>query len=230
MRDYSKLRCKYIKKEEIRKISEEFRSTYWKSGSIPIDMESIIEHGLRLDIIPHHGISRLDKIDAYLKSDLTGIVVDITQYMDPQGRYENRLRFSFAHEIGHFILHNYIYMEFGIDTPEEYYDFVMNFPEAEYRGFEWQANEFAGSLLVPRSRLLEEIERCKETLKERGLIHLRDENREQVLVCRPAWVGYSGSRMKRSREGLPKNGICGCKWADKMHTLKKLLNYPLILI
>ena len=182
MRDYSKLRCRYIKKEEIRNISEEFRSTYWKSTSVPIDMESIIERDLRLDIIPRHGISQLDKIDAYLKSDLTGIVVDITQYMDPQSRYENRLRFSFAHEIGHFVLHKYIYEEFRIDTPEEYSDFVMNFPEAEYRSFEWQANEFAGSLLVPRNRLLEEIERCKEMLKDRKLIYLWDENREQVLV------------------------------------------------
>jgi hypothetical protein len=182
MRDYSKLRCQFIKKEEIRKISEEFRSTYWKSGSIPIDMESIIEHGLRLDIIPRHGISRLDKIDAYLKSDLTGIVVDIAQYMDPQGRYENRLRFSFAHEIGHFILHKYIYRDFRIDTPEEYYDFVMNFPEAEYRSFEWQANEFAGSLLVPRNRLFEEIAHCKEALNEGGLTRLWEENRQQVLI------------------------------------------------
>ena len=135
------------------------------------------------------GISRLDKIDAYLKSDLTGIVVDITQYMDPQGRYENRLRFSFAHEIGHFILHKYIYKEFRIDTPEDYYDFVINFPEAEYRGFEWQANEFAGSLLVPLNRLLEEIERCKEMLKERELIYLWDENREQVLVSMSPLLG-----------------------------------------
>ena len=182
MRDYSKLRCQFIKKAEIRKVSEEFRNTYWKSGSIPIDMESIIERGLHLDIIPHRDISRLDKIDAYLKSDLTGIVVDITQYMDPKGRYENRLRFSFAHEIGHFVLHKYMHPEFGIDTPEDYCDFVMNFPEAEYRSFEWQANEFAGSLLVPQDRFLEEIEHCKATLKERGVIHLWDENREQVLV------------------------------------------------
>jgi hypothetical protein len=189
MRDYSKLRCRFIKKEEIRKISEEFRNAYWKSSLLPIDMESIIERGLRLDIVPHHGISRLDKIDAYLKSDLTGIVVDITQYMDPQGRYENRLRFSFAHEIGHFVLHKYIYQEFRIDIPEEYYDFVMNFPEAEYRSFEWQANEFAGSLLVPRNRLLEEIGRCKEMLKERKLIHLWDENRSQVLVSMSPLLG-----------------------------------------
>lgn len=182
MGDYSKLKCQFLKKEEIRKSSEDFRNTYWTIGLIPVNMEHIIECGLHLDIIPLHGIRQLNKIDAYLKSDLTGIVVDITQYMDPQGRYENRLRFSFAHEVGHFILHRYIFKEFNVDTPEECYEFVINFPDDEYRSFEWQANEFAGSLLVPRMRLFEEIERCKEMLNIKGLMHMWDENREQVLV------------------------------------------------
>ncbi len=81
MIDYSKLKCKFIKKEEIRRTVEEFRSAYWKSGTAPVDMESIIERDLHLHIIPQHGIRQLDKIDAYLKSDLTGIVVDIGRYM-----------------------------------------------------------------------------------------------------------------------------------------------------
>ena len=189
MIDYSKLKCKFIKKEEISNTVEEFRNNYWKSGTVPIDMESIIERGLHIDIIPKYGIRQLDKIDSYLKSDLTGIVVDIMQYMDPQGRYENRLRFSFAHEIGHFVLHKYVYKEFGIETPEDYYDFVMYFPETEYRSFEWQANEFAGSLLVPRDRLVEEIEHCKEMLQERELLYLWDENREQVLISMSPLLG-----------------------------------------
>jgi Zn-dependent peptidase ImmA (M78 family) len=141
------------------------------------------------DIIPVHGIRQLNNIDAYLKSDLTGIVVDITQYMDPLNRYENRLRFSFAHEVGHFILHDYIYKSSTVESPQEYYDFVMNFPESEYKSFEWQANEFAGSLLVPRDRLLEEIEHCKEMLKERELLYLWDENREQALVSMSPLLG-----------------------------------------
>lgn len=87
-------------------------------------------------------------------SKVTGpVLFDIEQYMDVQCRYENRLRFSFAHEIGHYMLHGYIYETFEIDTPQEYLNFVMNFPENEYKSFEWQANEFAGSLLVHRTRL-----------------------------------------------------------------------------
>lgn len=183
------MKCKYLTKEEIRNISEEFRHEYWNTDAIPVNVEHIIEHGLQLEVIPAHGIRQFEKIDAYLKSDRSGIVVDIEQYMDVQGRYENRLRFSFAHEIGHYMLHGYIYESFQIDTPQDYLEFVMNFPENEYKSFEWQANEFAGSLLVPRSRLLQEIEIAKERLKAKGLLYLWDTNREQVLVSMSPAVG-----------------------------------------
>jgi hypothetical protein len=183
------LKCKYLTKEEIRNSTEEFRNTYWKNDVIPVNVEYIIEHGLHLDIIPVHGIRQFEKIDAYLKSDQSGIVVDIEQYMDVQGRYENRLRFSFAHEIGHYMLHGYIYDKFEIDIPQEYLSFVMNFPENEYKSFEWQANEFAGSLLVPRTRLFQEIEVAKERLETRDLMYLWDSNREQVLVSMSPTIG-----------------------------------------
>ena len=175
-------KCEFRKKEEISQIVEEFRATYWKCGLVPVDMERIVEKGLGLSIMPKGGIRNLNKIDAYLRSDLSGIVVDINQYMDPQNRWENRLRFSFAHEVGHLVLHRDIYSAFDIETPEDYIDFVMNFPEEEYRSFEWQANEFAGSLLVPRARLFLEVDKAKEKLSKQNLLHLWDENRQQVLM------------------------------------------------
>jgi Zn-dependent peptidase ImmA (M78 family) len=189
MPEHFKPKCEYRKIEEIREIVEEFRREYWKSGSVPIDMERIVENGLGLSIIPISGIRNLNKIDAYLSSDLSGIVVDIHQYMDPQNRWENRLRFSFAHEVGHFVLHRHIYAAFNIESPEEYSDFVMNFPEDEYRSFEWQANEFAGSLLVPRQRLMQEVLTAKEKLGQKKLQHLWDENREQVLISMSPLLG-----------------------------------------
>jgi hypothetical protein len=175
-------RCEFRKMEEIREIAEEFRKTFWKTGSVPVDMEQIVEQGLVLAIIPVRGIRDLNKIDAYLTSNMRGIVVDILQYMDPQDRWANRLRFSFAHEVGHFVLHKHIYSTFNVESPEEYLEFVMDFPEEEYRSFEWQANEFAGSLLVPRDRLFEEIDRCRGIMEEVGLAKMWDDNREQVLV------------------------------------------------
>jgi hypothetical protein len=183
------LKCKYLTKEEIRNVSETFRNAHWNKDIVPVNVEHIIEQGLNLNVIPVHGIRQFEKIDAYLKSDRSGIVVDIEQYMDVQGRYENRLRFSFAHEIGHYMLHGYIYEKFEIDTPQEYFDFVVSFPENEYKSFEWQANEFAGSLLVPRARLFQEIEVAKERLTVKGLLHLWDSNREQVLASMSPTIG-----------------------------------------
>src|SRR4030042_6830436 len=109
MIDYSEFKCTFIPQEDIWRIGDDFRRQYWPSALLPVNVEWIIENGLMMDIIPEHGIRQYAKIDAYLRTDFSGIVVDIEQYMDQRGRYENRLRFSFAHEIGHFILHRYIY-------------------------------------------------------------------------------------------------------------------------
>jgi hypothetical protein len=72
-------KCEFRKREEIGGIVEKFREVYRKAGSVPINMEWIVEHGLGLAIIPIHGIRDLNKIDAYLTSDMKGIVVDIRQ-------------------------------------------------------------------------------------------------------------------------------------------------------
>jgi len=50
----------------------------------------------------HSLLDELD-IDAFLKLDLSGIVVDYGCFM--KERFQNRVRFSFAHEVGHFVVH-----------------------------------------------------------------------------------------------------------------------------
>jgi hypothetical protein len=76
MPEHFKPKCEFRKREEIREIVEEFRRTHWKTGLVPVDMERIVESGLGLSIIPVGGIRNLNKIDAFLRSDLSGIVVD----------------------------------------------------------------------------------------------------------------------------------------------------------
>lgn len=181
MTDGSVFKCKFIPQEEIWSIVDDFRSRYWPRGDLPVDVERIIEVGLKMGIIPEHYLREYAKIDAFLRSDFTGIVVDIDQYMDPMGRYERRLRFSFAHEIGHFILHQYIYKQLVFETPRDYTDFVLNIPEAEHRSFEWQANEFAGRLLVPRGVLQEEVVKVYKKLEEHSLLGMLERNPDQVL-------------------------------------------------
>ncbi len=194
MLDYSGFKCGYLTLSQIRTISDNFRKQYWNENILPIDMERIIEQRLKLNIIPEHGIRRLTKTDAYLQSDLTAIVVDFKQYMDEQDRYSNRLRFSFAHEVGHYILHRSIYDKFKLDTLEDYFLFIENIPEEEYEAFEWQANEFAGSLLVPRMRLIEEVKNIYEIIKQRNLLEYLEMNPMDVLarvshkLCKPFGV------------------------------------------
>ncbi len=175
------IKCNFIAQEDIWSIVDDFRNHYWPSNVLPVDIEKIIEIGLKMEIIPEHYIRQYAKIDAFIRSDFTGIIVDYDQYMDSMGRYEKRLRFSFAHEIGHYILHRHVYEELHFESPREYADFVLNMPESEHRKFEWQANEFAGRLLVPRSNLHEEIQKVYHKLKENSLLAILKEEPEQVL-------------------------------------------------
>lgn len=177
MIDYSDFKCKYLTLQEIRIKSEAFRKKYWPENELPVDIEKIIEQRLGLNIIPKTNI----KTDAYLQGDLTSIVVDLEQYMDEQNRYSNRLRFSFSHEVGHYILHHSIYDQYEVYTEEEYYSFIENIPDKEYKSFEWQANEFAGSLLVPRKRLLEEIQKIYEKIKKENMLELLEKYPLDIL-------------------------------------------------
>jgi len=52
MQDFSKMKCTFIKKDDIRARVEEFRQVYWKPGLVPVDIEYIIEHALRTLFLP----------------------------------------------------------------------------------------------------------------------------------------------------------------------------------
>ena len=102
-------------------------------------------------------------MEAYLRSDLRGIVVDHDHYMNE--KFVNRMRFSFAHELGHFFLHKDFYAMIVFESAEEWKEILLSLPDTEYRYFEYQANEFAGRLLVPREDLVHEIENALKLLE-----------------------------------------------------------------
>jgi hypothetical protein len=166
--DYSEFKCKWIDPASLWNIADETRAKYWPESKLPVNAEEIVEFRLRLNIEPLKYLLSTIDIDAYLKRDLSGIVVDYDCYMND--KFANRMRFSFAHELGHFFLHKELYVRFGITSPEEWKDFILNVPENEYRSFEWQANEFAGRLLVPYPDIETEIEKVGKILKDNNLI------------------------------------------------------------
>jgi Zn-dependent peptidase ImmA (M78 family) len=150
--------------EQINAEAESFLTAYHPSKSIPIPIEEIIDLKLQIDIIPIPSLKDafaevgLD-IDAFISSDFTSISVD--KFI--QEKRNNRYRFSLAHEIGHMLLHGYLYKKFKFETIDEWAAAIAHMPFRDQEIIEWQADEFAGLVLVPRAILGGEL---KKTLKE----------------------------------------------------------------
>ena len=125
--------CKWIDKNDLWKTADEIRSRYWPEGILPVDTEIIVELRLRLDIEPKHNLFPTVDMDAYLKMDLTGIVVDHDFYMNE--KFANRMRFSFAHELGHYFLHKDYYSRIDFVSATDWKNFISDIPDNEYRNF-----------------------------------------------------------------------------------------------
>jgi hypothetical protein len=112
--DCGEFKCKWIDPASLWNIADEARIGYWPEANLPVNSESIVEFRLRLDIEPIKNLLSTIDIDAYLKRDLSGIVVDCDCYLND--KFANRMRFSFAHELGHLFLHKDLYLKFGISS------------------------------------------------------------------------------------------------------------------
>ena len=150
MVDPEHFKAPYITREQVWRKADDVRLQFWPSGSVPVEVEEILwQVGLRLEPVP--SLKESGDVDALLSGDLTRILVDAEEYMDD--RMLNRMRFSIAHELGHFVLHKDIYSEIQIASVGEWIKFVQAVPEDQYGFIEQQAYEFAGRLLVPLDRL-----------------------------------------------------------------------------
>ena len=123
-------------------------------------------------------------------------------------KFANRMRFSFAHELGHYFLHKELYTKFGVDSLGDWKEFILNVPENEHRNFEWQANEFAGRLIVPFPELAAEMKRAKKILEDNKLIPFLKKDPDAVLsrisptLCKPFGVSTEVIETRVKREGL----------------------------
>ncbi len=104
---------------QVRKQAEEFRDKYVNPpDKIPVPIIEIAEFDLRLTINPQPGLRHRSDIEAFLESDLKTLTVDQELYEDP--RQEKRLRFSYAHEIGHLVLHQSQIEKTKFETEQEW--------------------------------------------------------------------------------------------------------------
>ena len=206
MKDFSDFWCPWVAKEELWQKAEAFRSTYWPKGTLPVDMERIVDEGMRLHITPIDDLFRLAESNAFLTIDLSGIAVDKEAYLN--GRYDSKLRFSFAHEVGHYVLHSDLFKSLDIKNIVDWRDFMQTVSDRAYSSFEFQANEFAGRLLVPRDKLRSELYRQLADAESNGILEYLPADSDAVLatisptLCRAFGVNQIVIEIRVKREGL----------------------------
>ena len=171
----------FMENESIHRAADDFRSSEPLRGLIdlPIDVVYIAEIVLRLDVIPVTGFFAEFRMDAALLPNLTGLYVDEESYLSWEAGdkwTEKRLRFSFAHELGHYVLHHKVMREHSFRTLAEFRRWAGD--RCNYESAEYQADEFAGRFLVPREVLLKTY----------------DEYREKAEAVDSGWMEIEGTR------------------------------------
>ncbi len=159
-----KLKPKRYSWEEIREKAEIFREQYVKpTDKVPVPIIEIVECDLNILPWPIKGLKSKIDIDGFLSKDLKEMFIDEDVYYDP--RYENRLRFTFAHEAGHYVLHKEEIEGCAFRTAKEWINFREDMSEDDLFWFEQQAYEFAGRLLVPVQQLNVELQSQIEKIR-----------------------------------------------------------------
>lgn len=103
--------------------ADQFREKYWPTGEIPVEILDVAEFDLELEIRPVARLREDADVDALLLGNWTTLLVDQQQYMDE--RFINRLKFSIAHEIGHYVLHKEIFQKIPRNTAKEWIQFTV---------------------------------------------------------------------------------------------------------
>ncbi len=164
MTNFKNIRAPFIQKSEIQDAVEAFCKRHGVNQSeVPLDVEVIVEADLHLELRPEPNLYKKTEMDALLATNRKTIMVDLDRFT--KVNLQNRLRFTIAHEIGHYVLHEEFYKGLHFTSISEWLDFFERFPAIEYRRLEWQCDEFAGRLLIPGALLQEKFEEAKAKLR-----------------------------------------------------------------
>lgn len=159
----------HLSYDAIQEQAAQFLKKFHSARELPVPIEKIIDLQLGIHVVPRLGLHGEIDQDGFLSGDMTTIIVDeyVYDYVDV------RYRFTLAHEIGHLILHEEIYKSYLFKSPQTWKTFQTDMPNKERSWFEWQADCFAGLVLVPREELHEQISACMRKVDEEG-ISLKD--------------------------------------------------------
>lgn len=181
--DPKAFKAPFLDKHQCWSAADNFRAKYAPAGTVPVDVLAIAEFDLGFQIRTITGLSEDADVDALLLSDCKTLIVDHRQYMD--ARFTNRLRFSMAHEIGHYVLHRDVLKAIPRATPDEWIQFMRDMPEREYGFLEFHANEFAGRFLVPLPDLTTEFQKALKEVEGKGLQRQQLTDAHLDYLCKP---------------------------------------------
>jgi len=177
--DPAKFKSPYLTKESIEQVAFGLRAKYRSLQPIPIEVLAFAEFDLHLDF-DFAPIGHLNQ-DAFLRPNLTGILFQEATFKD--AGYQDRLRFSAAHELGHLFLHGNIYGALNFTTVKQWISFITAIPASQYAWIECQADEFAGQFLMPTQELSVALDETINEAEKEGIFGL---GKEEVLefCCR----------------------------------------------
>lgn len=151
----------YLDDDQIFHTADSFLKAHHTSLKVPVPIEDIIEIKLGVTIFPIRDLESGCQIDGSLSKDFNTILID-------EHTFENivpRARFTLAHEIGHYILHQDLFRKSGgFRTESDFIAFQNALQDREYKRLEIQAYRFAEEVLFPRSVLKSVITQEVESL------------------------------------------------------------------
>lgn len=158
-------RPEFLTYEDVRAETDEFLREYHPKGTYPVPIEEIVEFDLSMDVIPLDGLKADVGVDAFLTND--GDTIYIDEWVVKHAHV--RFRFSLAHEAAHYWLHDALYQECSIQSVGDWLAVQAAIGEDGYKWFEWQANSFAGLVLVPGDLLASAFGSVADRLLREGI-------------------------------------------------------------
>ena len=132
--DSRKINSVRLSQDKIRDEAEQFRKEHIFTPDLPVDIEQVVEATMGISIIPVDSLQRQCDMDGFIANDYSSIYVDKFLYTDD--RYYKRVRFTIAHEVGHYILHRSTIDGLKFHDEEEWIEFRMGINEETIGWFE----------------------------------------------------------------------------------------------
>lgn len=147
----------YQKRKYINEITSNIIKIFGSISVFPVEVEKIVKE--------LNGKIKYDSdqtgLDAKIERTNKDYSFIITLYKTEPN---NRKRFSIAHELGHLFLHmGYLINEKKWEQTKDYSDLVFYRKGNQKQFEEYEANEFAASLLMPENDFLKKIQELKDS-------------------------------------------------------------------